>query len=67
MVLDTQPFRNGGDGGAAAFRQPFDREKKLMLIRFQSKGTGRALTELQELTDLITKFRQGLKIDEREL
>jgi hypothetical protein len=41
--------------------QALDRQKKLMLLGFDTFGTGRFLAEVQELTDVVPELSQPTK------
>jgi hypothetical protein len=61
VVTETELLRKRGDGGTAALRQPLDCEENLMLLGFNSLGTGRLFAEAQELPDTVTELGETPK------
>ena len=56
VVPQAHARRQGSNGRALAFRQPFYGEQKLMLLRLQAMSARSFFTEMQELPDSITEF-----------
>ena len=61
VVPKAQLAGEGGHGGAGALGKPFQGKEKLMLLWFDSPGTGGVFTEVQELPDTMTELCQAAK------
>ena len=59
VVPETEMARGIGDGNGRAFRGTGDLEQKLMLLRLQASGDRCIFAELEEFSQLKSKFRQG--------
>lgn len=58
VVAQAHSGRESSDGRAFGLRQPFDSEQKLMLLGFQAMSARSFFTEMKELADAITEFRE---------
>lgn len=56
VMAEAKLLRERSNRGTAAFRQAFDCEKNLVLLRLDSLGAGRFFAEMQELPDTVTKL-----------
>jgi hypothetical protein len=62
VVADKQMFGEFADGRAAGLFERAYGEQHLVLLRLQALGTGRAFTEMQKTSDLISKVVEGLVV-----
>src|SRR5262245_4060467 len=62
MVVDLQAFREDPHRCRSFLRQTFDREKRLVLLRLQTRLACGFLAEPEKAPDLITQLREGLVI-----
>jgi hypothetical protein len=59
VMLQPEAFGRVGNGDSLPLRGSRNLQKKLMLLWVQSRFLSRALAEMQETTELKTKFGQG--------
>lgn len=58
VVTKAKAMRKRGNGRARSFRQAFNGEKHLVLLRFDVTGASSVLAEVQELADAVAELRQ---------
>ncbi len=59
VMTDPQFLRQGADSRPGIFRQAFERQQQLILLRFDAGCGGRLIAELQIATDVVAKLRQS--------
>lgn len=65
-MLDLQPLRQFPNPRTRPFRQSFERQHQLVLMRLDSRIAGRLLTKMQELANLISQLCQRLIVGKPE-
>jgi hypothetical protein len=58
VMPEQKPFRQITNTGGFRLAR-LDREHQLVLLRFNSRATGRFFAEMEELADLMAKLGQG--------
>lgn len=62
VVLNLQTLGQRSNGCSPAVGQAFHRQKRLMLLRLETRRPCRLFAEIQEPPDLVTKFSQSLNV-----
>ena len=61
VMAKAKLSRNRRNCGTDALRQAFNSQQQLMLLRFDTPGSGYFLTKMQELPDTVTELSKSAK------